>query len=121
MTELGTKSRVFHFADLPAATSHTGGESRQILAGTLPIGEAVSLHESMQPAGMPPNLPHRIQHTEFICLRSGQLDFLHDGIVEHAAAGDVLFVANGTLHGVRNTGRQPAEYFVLALGGDVHG
>ena len=63
---------------------------------------------------------HRIEHSEIICVREGTLEFQHDGVTERAAAGDVLFVAKGTMHGVRNAGAGPAAYFVLAIGGDVN-
>ena len=41
-------------------------------------------------------------------------------VTEHATAGDVLLVAKGTMHGVRNVGAGPVAYFVLAIGGDVN-
>ncbi len=75
---------------------------------------------SMQPAGTVPNPPHRIGQSGIICLEEGKLDFRHDGMTERAAAGDVLFVAKGTMHGVRNAGDCPTAYFVLAIGGDVN-
>ncbi|HTV08334.1 MAG TPA: cupin domain-containing protein [Candidatus Aquilonibacter sp.] len=115
-----SRSHVFRLAELTAHKNPNGSESWNILHGRLPTGEEVALHVSMQPAGTPPNPAHRIDHTEIICLREGALDFMHDGSTEHAAAGDVLFVAKGTMHGVRNVGAEAAEYFVLAIGGDVN-
>ena len=41
-------------------------------------------------------------------------------MTERAATGDVLFVAKGTMHRVRNVGDTPTAYFVLAIGGDVN-
>ena len=52
--------------------------------------------------------------------REGALGFRHDGMTEKAAAGDVLFVAKGTMHGVRTVGDSPTAYVVLAIGGDVN-
>lgn len=101
-------------------TGANGSSGRNILAGRLPTGEEISLHESVQPAGTTPNPAHRIHHTEIICLREGSLEFTHDGVTERAEAGDVLFVALNTLHGVRNVGNGPAAYFVLAIGGDTN-
>lgn len=116
----GATSKVFRFSELPVRTGANGGESRNVLDGRLVTGEAVSVHESMQPAGAKPNPAHRIEHTEFICLREGALEFQHDGKTERAEAGDILFVAKGTFHGVRNVGAGPAAYFVVAIGGDVN-
>jgi len=115
-----SRSRVFHVADLPAHKNPNGSESWNVLHGRLPTGEEIALHVSMQPAGIPPNPAHRIEHSEIICLREGALEFVHDGLAERPAAGDVLFVAKGTMHGVRSVGDGPAAYFVLAIGGDVN-
>ncbi len=47
------------------------------------------------------------------------MEFTHDGRTDRAEAGDVIFVARGTLHQVRNAGTGPASYFVVAVGGDI--
>jgi quercetin dioxygenase-like cupin family protein len=115
-----SRSRVFRLADLPAHKNANGSVSWNVMHGRLPTGEQIALHVSMQPAGTVPNPAHRIEHSEIICLREGALEFQHDGMTEQATAGDVLFVAKGTMHGVRNVGAGPAAYLVLAIGGDVN-
>lgn len=115
-----SRSRVFRLADLQVHKNPNGSESRNVVYGRLPTGEQIALHVSMQPAGTVPNPAHRIEHSEIICLREGALGFQHDGVTEQAAAGDVLFVAKGTMHGVRNVGAGSAAYLVLAIGGDVN-
>lgn len=114
-----SRSHVFRLTDLAGHRNSNGSESWTVLHGQLPTGEWIAMHVSMQPAGIAPNPAHRIQHSEIICLREGALDFQHDGVTEHATTGDVLLVAKGTMHGVRNVGRDDAAYFVLAIGGDV--
>src|SRR5579875_2206039 len=116
-----TTSRVFRFNDLPAHSSPNGGESRNVLRGTLETGEHVAVHESVQPQGATPNPAHRIEHSEIICIREGAVEFQHDGVTERASAGDILLVAKGTMHGLRNVGGGPVAYFVIAIGGDVEG
>ena len=100
-----------------------GGESRDIAHGTLATGETVNLHQSMQVVGAVPNPAHVIQHTEFIFVREGQLEFQHevDGkmVSETAGPGGVIYVAFGTKHAVKNVGTVPAKYFVIAIGGDA--
>jgi quercetin dioxygenase-like cupin family protein len=113
-------SQVFRLDELQARRNANGSESRTVLHGELLTGEQVAVHESMQPAGIRPNPGHRIEHTEVICMREGVLEFVHDGVSERAAAGDVLLVAKGTMHGVRNVGDGPAAYFVVAIGGDTN-
>lgn len=114
-----TGSRVFHFDSLPIRKNPNGSESRNVVRGELATGEHVAVHESVQPAGVPANPAHHIQHTELICVREGTLEFQHDGITEHASAGDILLVAKGTMHAVRNAGAGAVSYFVVAIGGDV--
>jgi quercetin dioxygenase-like cupin family protein len=118
--EWGSQSRVFHFGELGVRAGANGGASRDIFHGQIVTGEEVALHESMQPAGVPPNPAHRIEHTEIICLREGTLEFQHDGKTERAGSGDVILVAKGTMPWVRNVGETPAAYFVLAIGGDTN-
>ena len=99
------------------------GESRPITHGTLATGETVNLHESTQMAGTAPNTPHVIQHSEFICVSQGELEFQHEVagqmVSEKAGPGSVIYVALGTRHTVRNVGSGPAKYFVIAIGGDA--
>lgn len=110
-----TASKVYRYADMRVRRNPNGSESRDVGSGALVTGERVAIHESVQPAGLAPNPAHRIEHTEFICMREGELEFMHDGRTERAAAGDV----KGTMHQARNVGHGPASYFVVAIGGDV--
>jgi quercetin dioxygenase-like cupin family protein len=115
-----SRSRVFRLADLQVHKNPNGSESWNVIHGRLPTGEQIALHISMQPTGTVPNPAHRIEHTEIICMREGTLEFQHDAVTERASAGDVLFVAKGTMHAVRNVGAGPAAYVVIAIGGDVN-
>ena len=114
-----SRSQAFQLEQLPAHNNPNGSKSWNILHGKLATGEAISIHESQQPAGIPPNPAHRIQHSEFIFVREGTLEFTHDGKSEHVGAGGVIFVAFGTLHSARNVGDGPASYCVIAIGGDT--
>jgi quercetin dioxygenase-like cupin family protein len=108
---------------MPVRTMANGGESRDIVHGTLATGETVSLHQSMQVAEAEPNPLHTIEHSEFILVREGELEFQHvgaNGIVsERVGPGGVFYVAYGTKHTVKNVGGLPASYFVVAIGGDA--
>jgi quercetin dioxygenase-like cupin family protein len=100
-----------------------GGESWNVAHGTLATGETVNLHQSMQVAGAPPVQLHVIQHTEFILVREGEVEFQHEVegkvVTERAAAGAVLYIPIGTRHAVRNVGTVPARYVVVGIGGDA--
>jgi mannose-6-phosphate isomerase-like protein (cupin superfamily) len=109
---------VFPFDQLRISKMANGGESRNVVRGTLVTGEAVTLHESILPVGSVPNPPHRIQHSEFITVLDGTLAFEHDSKSERVGTGGVIYVALGTLHTLRNVGDVPAKYMVVAIGGD---
>ena len=104
---------------LPVTTNANGGKSWNLLHGVLATGEAIALHESLQPAGIRPNPAHSIQHSELILVQQGTLLFEYDGRSEEVAEGGVIFVAFGTRHAARNVGDGPAKYLVVAIGGDT--
>ncbi|MGO9324456.1 MAG: cupin domain-containing protein [Terracidiphilus sp.] len=112
-------SRVFAYDDMVTKTAANGSVGRSVFTGTLATGEAIAVHERMQPAGTTPNPAHRIQHSELIVVEEGTLEFSHDGKTERANAGSIIYVAFGTLHFVRNVGDGPAKYIVIQIGGDT--
>jgi mannose-6-phosphate isomerase-like protein (cupin superfamily) len=116
-------ARVIPYDAMAVRTMANGGESRDIAHGTLATGETVNLHQSMQVVGAAPNAPHVIQHSEFILVREGELEFDHEVagqmVAEKAGPGGVIYVAFGTRHSLKNVGTVPAKYFVVAIGGDA--
>ncbi len=110
---------MFAYDEMPVKIAANGVVSRRAFTGTLATGEAISVHETMQPAGTAPNPAHRIQHSELILVEEGTLDYTHDGKTERANAGSIIYVALGTLHSVRNVGDAPAKYAVIQIGGDT--
>ena len=112
-------ARVYAVNGITPRMLPNGAESRDVLKGVLPTGEAIALHETVQPVGAKPNAPHRIDHSEVITVIEGTVAFEHDGKAEKVGPGGVIFVAMGTLHTVRNVGAVPAKYAVLQIGGDT--
>lgn len=113
------KAKVFRHDEAPARAFPNGGGARDLLQGVLKTGEAVRVHESMQPEGAVPNPAHAIDHSEFIIVGEGRLAFIHDGVTEEAAPGDVLYVAYGTMHQIKNIGQGPVKYAIVSIGGDI--
>jgi mannose-6-phosphate isomerase-like protein (cupin superfamily) len=114
-----SQAKVYAIDAEPAHKSMNGSESTNVLRGLLASGESVAVHESMQPVGAEPVALHTIQHSELIVVREGEVMFDHDGKSEKAGPGDVIYVALGTVHRVRNAGSVPAKYVVVAIGGDT--
>ena len=114
-----TQSKVFLRQAAPARSFANGGGARDILSGVLKTGEGVKVHESMQPEGAVPNPAHAIDHSEFIIVGEGTLEFIHDGITETAGPGDVIYIAQGTMHQVKNIGKGPVKYAIISIGGDI--
>lgn len=113
------KSRIFAFEQTQPKTNSNGSETRFFFSGTLATGESVGAHESVQPAGTKPPAFHRIQHSEFIVIEEGTVEYHHDGVVERAGPGSILYVRIGTNHFVANVGDGPAKYAVIQIGGDT--
>jgi quercetin dioxygenase-like cupin family protein len=112
-------AKVFDASSLPLTHNPNGSERRDIVTGKLATGEPVHIHSSMQLAGTPPSPAHAIEHSEFILVTQGTLEIKHDGKTERAGAGNVVYVAYGTMHQAKNVGAGPVRYTVIAIGGDA--
>jgi mannose-6-phosphate isomerase-like protein (cupin superfamily) len=112
-------SNIFPFEQMTVKKAANGTESRSAFSGTLNTGEAIAVHESMQPVGTPPVDLHKIGHSELIVVQEGTVAFEHDGKEERVGPGGLVYVAFGTVHRIKNVGDVPAKYVVIAIGGDV--
>jgi mannose-6-phosphate isomerase-like protein (cupin superfamily) len=114
-----SEARVYPFADMPVRKMANGGESRDVLRGALATGEAVAVHESILPVGVPANPQHVIQHSEIITVMEGTVEFERGEKAEKVGPGGVIYVAMGTMHTLKNVGDVPAKYVVVQIGGDT--
>jgi quercetin dioxygenase-like cupin family protein len=112
-------SQVLYTDRTPATLSGNGGKRWNVVQGVLPTGEAIAVHESLQPAGVTPNPPHTVQHSELVLVQEGTLLLEYGGRSEKIGPAGVIFVAIGTRHAARNVGDASAKYLVIAIGGDT--
>jgi quercetin dioxygenase-like cupin family protein len=106
-------SKAYKYEDLTVR-----GASRAVLNGDTHSGFPIEMHITELPAGQAPHPPHKHIHEEVLMLRSGMLDATILGETTRITAGSVLYLASNDLHGWRNPGPDPAQYFVMSLGGD---
>jgi quercetin dioxygenase-like cupin family protein len=92
-TKIGVRREVF---DAPTAT----------LAN-------LECHVTTVNPGEAPHAAHRHADEEMLFVKEGTVEVTINGVVRLAGPGAVVFFAANDLHGLRNTGRTPATYYVL--------
>jgi quercetin dioxygenase-like cupin family protein len=90
--------------------------SRAILDGTTHSNDHMEVHETTLAPGSSPHPPHTHTHEELFLMMRGTLAVTISGKTTVIGPGSAAFVHSGELHGVRNPGSTPAQYFVVATG-----
>jgi quercetin dioxygenase-like cupin family protein len=116
--DLAGGPKVFAMGGVAATKVANGNTRKGVLKGKLATGETISMHESWSPVGAQVT-PHKILHSELVIVMEGTLEYEHEGKFEKAEAGDVIYVAYGTTHALRNGGTGVVRFMVVAVGGDA--
>ncbi len=92
---------------------------RPIADGQTAEGAHIEVHETQLNPGAEPHPPHRHKHEEFLLLMKGQIEVTVDGETSTLTPGSVGFWKSMSLHHLRNTGSEIAQYFIVGLGNDA--
>jgi mannose-6-phosphate isomerase-like protein (cupin superfamily) len=115
-SSLPAESATFAFDKLPVTGSANGAATRPVLRGVTPTGETIELHETTLMPGQMPHPAHKHAHTELMLIREGTVEFIMGDKSEQVGPGGVCYAASNTMHGLKNIGTTPANYFVIAIG-----
>ena len=109
-----SQSRAIPWEQMPAKTLPNGAVTRAVLDGVLPTGEYVSLREITLPAGQM-FAAHKHIDSGFLMITAGTLELNTNGKLEQAGPGGVIMTGSNVMHGIKNVGDGPANYFVMAI------
>lgn len=105
------------FDDL-AMKQNGKNQSRAILNGITHAGCPLEVHETTLAPGEVPHPPHHHEHEEMFLTEKGTVTVTIAGKATELGPGSAAFVRSGEEHGIRNTGAEPAQYFVVAIGAE---
>jgi (S)-ureidoglycine aminohydrolase len=71
------------------------------------------MHVSTLLEGLPSHAPHRHDAEEIILIIKGDTTMSIDKEDYAGSAGDLFFLPSQSLHGIRNSGQGPCEYFAF--------
>jgi quercetin dioxygenase-like cupin family protein len=109
-------SKCYPFDSLPVKTNpKTHNETRPVLDGLTHAGCHIDLHITTLQPGEMPHPPHTHLWEEMVLVQKGTLDVTINGRTTRIGPGSVGYVASNQLHGWKNVGDTPAQYFVLAF------
>jgi quercetin dioxygenase-like cupin family protein len=111
-------SKCYEFSELPVKTNpETHMESRQVFRGETHGGFEIACHMTKLAPGAMPHPPHKHVNEEIFFLREGTMEITVEGKNCRLGPGSVAFIASNEMHGAKNVGDVPAQYFILELDG----
>lgn len=105
-------SAVFERNNITAKPTEAGS-MRQFFTVRTATVERLEVHETTLNPGKSPHPPHRHPNEEMILLEKGSVEAFVNGEWKPAGPGSVIFFASNQLHGLRNSGTEPAVYHVV--------
>ena len=97
--------------------ANKNAQVRLMFRRKLATGEGVEVHQTvLPPGGSPTASTHHHAHFEMWLIREGVIELTVNDKRFQLEPGSVGFVRSNEEHGIRNAGRVPASYFVVAVG-----
>ena len=110
-------SGAFQFDQLPLHVANNNAKIRMIMRGKLATGEGIEVHETtLPPGGAPTATTHHHLHSEMWLVREGTIELTVNGKTYPLGPGSLGFARSNDEHGIRNIGKTPATYFLIAVG-----
>lgn len=100
----------------PKTNPQTKNVARAVFNGETHDGTTIEMHITTLQPGQSPHPPHQHLHEEMFMIQRGVLEATIAGQTCTLGMGSVAYVHSNDLHGVRNTGDLPTEYFVVEIG-----
>ena len=107
-------SQAVRFSELSVKTADDGRETRACLNGRTPNVD-LEMHQTKLPPGKMPHPAHRHPHDELFLVRTGTVTITISGKPKIVGPGGYAIITGNDEHSIKNTGRVPAQYFVVAL------
>jgi XRE family transcriptional regulator, regulator of sulfur utilization len=105
-------STAFEWTAIAAKPTDSGTVRSFFTARTATV-ERLEVHETTLNPGKSPHPPHQHPNEEMILMEKGTVEALVNGEWKRVGPGSVVFFASNQLHGLRNTGSEPAVYHVV--------
>lgn len=106
------QSDVYVWKNLPVEKKPTS-ERRQILNGSGPVLTNLEIHATTIDPGTAPHAPHHHEEEELFIIKEGSLTLTINGKSQVLGAGSVAIAMPGEEHGILNTGKTKATYYVI--------
>jgi quercetin dioxygenase-like cupin family protein len=106
------KSALFTWDSVPETKTEQGARRTVFAAPTATLDELEHHTTTLKPGGSP-HAPHTHKNEELIIIKSGAVEAYINGEWKPAPTGTLLFFASMVPHTVRNTGTEPATYYVI--------
>ena len=111
-------SKAYLFDELAVKVNpQSHNESRQVFRGETHDGFEIACHITKLQPGQMPHPPHRHLNEEVLFMHAGAVEITIEGKTSTLRPGSVAYIHSNELHGLRNDGPIPAEYFILELDG----